>query len=121
MTRDTSGHIGKHDPAYRRRYARYPIDLRVDVSAFRGGGTVAFWGRSTELGEDGVGATITQKLVPGEVVSLELALPHEALPLKIRALVRYQDGLRHGFEFLGRTDEQRATLSRVCRNLEAIR
>jgi hypothetical protein len=119
MTADAIRSFDNYDPASRRRYARYPIDLRVDVAAFREGASVSFWGRSTELGEDGVGATITQTLVPGEVVWLEMSLPHELLPLKIRALVRYQDGLRHGFEFLGRTDEQKAALRRVCENLKA--
>jgi hypothetical protein len=39
------------------------------------------WGRSNELGEDGIGATLTGGLEPGEVVALELSLPLSAQPL----------------------------------------
>jgi len=77
------------------------------------------WGRSNELGEDGVGATMTGELEPGEVVSLELALPLAAYPLRLRALVRFRVGLRHGFEFLALSREQRETIHRVCELLAA--
>jgi hypothetical protein len=72
------------------------------------------WGRSTELGEDGVGATLTGEVEPGEVVSMELSLPVASLPMRVRALTRYRTGLRHGFEFLALSEEQRELLHRVC-------
>ena len=61
-----------------------------------------------------MGATLTGELEVGEVVSLELSLPMVAHPAKVRALVRYRDGLRHGFEFLTMNKEQRNALRRVC-------
>ena len=100
-----------------RRYARYPADIRISVQVFRPEGNAALWGRSTELGEDGIGATLTGEVQPGEVVSMELALPATASPLKVRALARYRTGLRHGFEFLALNAQQRDALRRVCEML----
>ena len=77
------------------------------------------WGRSHELGQDGIGGTLTGALEPGEVVSMEMALPMAAGPMKLRALVRYRDGLRHGFEFLALTAAQRDEIQRVCKMLAA--
>jgi hypothetical protein len=77
------------------------------------------WGRSNELGEDGIGATLTGELEPGEVVAMELSLPKSGHPLKFRALVRYRDGLRHGFEFLALSASQHGELRRVCQMLAA--
>lgn len=104
---------GKQSP---RRFPRYPADIRMSVEVFRPTGTLSFWGLSTELGEDGVGGTLTGEVEPGEVVSMELSLPL-AHPMKFRALVRYRMGLHHGFEFLALNDEQRQTLRRICQML----
>jgi hypothetical protein len=100
-----------------RRFPRCTVDARLSVQVFRKSGTVSLWGRSHELGEDGVGGTLTGELEPGEVVSMELSLPLSAQPVKLRALVRYRSGLRHGFEFLALNAEQRSILRRVCEML----
>lgn len=107
------------DPARRRRFSRFPLDVRFDVEALRDGQVIRTWGRSNEIGQDGIGGTLTAELKPGEVVWLLLSLPREPVPLRIRALVRYQEGLRHGFEFLALSSEQRASLVRVCETLAA--
>lgn len=105
---------GQYPPQVRRRFPRFAVDMRVSATAFRAGVTVSFWGRTSEMGRDGIGATLTGELEPGEVVSLDLSLPHYPMGFKLRALVRYRQGLRHGFEFLTLTPEQRGTLDRVC-------
>ena len=69
------------------------------------------------MGADGIGATLTGTLEPGEVVAMELILPMAGYPMKFRALVRYRHGLRHGFEFLALTDVQRDEIRRVCEML----
>jgi len=38
----------------------------------------------------------------------------------VRAIVRYCDGLRCGFEFLIVTDDQRETLRRTCEVLSSV-
>ena len=100
-----------------RRFQRYALDVRVVVNVFREGKLRDFWGRSTELGLDGLGATLTGELDPGEVVSMEFPLPLSAYPLKLRAIVRFRQGLHYGFEFLTIAAEQRETLQRVCEML----
>ena len=100
-----------------RRFTRYPVDVRITVDVFRAGKRLSLWGRSNEFGEDGIGGTLTGELESGEVVAMELNFPTIVAPLKIRAVVRYRDGLRHGFEFLTRTPEQTETIQRICENL----
>jgi hypothetical protein len=109
----------RSDSKTSRRFPRHPLDVRVSVHAFRSGETLSFWGRSSEIGEDGLGATLTGELEAGEVVSMELSLPMTQFPIKFRALVRYRDGLRHGFEFLTLTTAQRDEIQRVCEALSA--
>ena len=100
-----------------RRYPRFAIDARMQVRMFQDGEFQTCWGRSTELGQDGIGATLTGELEQGEIVSLEIPLPLSPYPLKVRAIVRYRQGLRYGFEFLTLSDAQRDTLRRVCEML----
>jgi hypothetical protein len=109
----------KKTATYTRRYPRFPMDVRLDVQVFRAGSVNYLWGRSTELGLDGIGATLTGDLEPSEVVSMEFPLPLSPYPLKLRAIVRYRIGLHYGFEFLTPTPEQRASLDRVCQLLAA--
>ena len=104
----------RSDPKKLRRYPRYSLDVRVSVKVFRPGAPIELWGRSIELGQDGIGVTLTGQLEAGEVATLELALPGGATPLKLRALVRYRDGLRHGFEFLARDTAQQELIQRTC-------
>jgi hypothetical protein len=100
-----------------RRFPRYPLDVKLTVHVFRAGENVSYWGRSNELGADGIGATLTGTLESGEVVAMEVLLPMAGYPMKFRALVRYRDGLRHGFEFLALTAAQREEVRRVCEML----
>ncbi|HXO36004.1 MAG TPA: PilZ domain-containing protein [Candidatus Acidoferrales bacterium] len=102
---------------YVRRYPRFAIDARLQVRMFQGGEFRTCWGRSTELGQDGIGATLTGELETGEIVSLDIPLPLSPYPLRVRAIVRYRQGLRYGFEFLTLSEAQRETIRRVCQML----
>lgn len=102
---------------HQRRYPRFAVDVRMQVRMFQAGEFRTCWGRSTELGQDGIGATLTGELEKGEIVSLEIPLPLSPYPLKVRAIVRYRQGLRYGFEFLTLADTQRDTIRRVCEML----
>jgi hypothetical protein len=109
-----AGRQAQPPPGYTRRYPRFNIDTRLQVGMFQNGEFRSCWGRSTELGRDGIGATLTGELEPGEIVSLDIPLPLSPYPLRIRAIVRYRQGLRYGFEFLTLSEVQRDTISRVC-------
>jgi hypothetical protein len=97
-----------------RRYPRYPLDVRVSAKVFRAGAPVDVWGRASEFGQDGIGITLTGELQVGEVANLDLTLPGTGGPLKLRAIVRYREGLRHGFEFLARDARQLSAIRRTC-------
>src|SRR5438309_6745779 len=99
---------------FTRRFPRFVIDVRLQVKMFQAGEFRACWGRSTEMGQDGIGATLTGSLEPGEIVTLEIPLPLTPYPIKVRAIVRYCQGLRYGFEFLTLNTAQRETIRRVC-------
>jgi hypothetical protein len=100
-----------------RRYPRYALDVRMSVQVFRSGAVSYFWGRSTEFGQDGIGGTLTGELEVGEVVSLEFPLQTSPMPMRVRAIVRYQIGLHYGFEFLTLTEAQRAAVIATCERL----
>jgi hypothetical protein len=97
-----------------RRFSRYRFDVRIQVSVFREGLTSHCWGRTNELSQDGIGATLSGELKAGEVVSMEFPIPFAPHVMKLRAVVRYNQGLRCGFEFLVMTDEQKQTMRQVC-------
>jgi hypothetical protein len=102
---------------FTRRFPRFAIDVRIQVRMFQDGEFRTCWGRSTELGQDGIGATLTGSLETGEIVTLEIPLPLTPYPIKVRAIVRYRQGLRYGFEFLTLNESQRDTVRRVCQYL----
>ena len=97
-----------------RRFARSRFDARIQVSVFRDGLTTNCWGRTSELSLDGIGATLSGELRVGEVVSLEFPIPLPPHLIKVRAVVRYSDGLRCGLQFLVMTDQQKLLLREVC-------
>src|SRR5271154_2635533 len=107
----------KPKTAHARRFPRFALDARLHVRMFQDGEFQNCWGHSTEIGQDGIGATLTGKLETGEIVSLEIPLPLSPYPLKLRAIVRYRQGLRYGFEFLTLDDSQRQIIRRVCEML----
>ncbi|HTW30937.1 MAG TPA: PilZ domain-containing protein [Candidatus Sulfotelmatobacter sp.] len=102
---------------FTRRFPRFILDVRLQVRMFQAGEFRTCWGRSTEMGQDGIGATLTGDLEAGEIVTLEIPLPLSAYPIKVRAIVRYRQGLKYGFEFLTLNTGQRDTIQRVCEYL----
>ena len=101
-------------PGKKRRFPRYAMDVRIQLSVFREGANKSLWGRTNEIGQDGISGTLSEELQVGEVVSMEFPIPVAPYQIKLRAVVRYVRGLRAGFEFLVVTDEVRDTLRRTC-------
>jgi hypothetical protein len=93
--------------------------VRIQVAVFREGLTTTCWGRTNELGQDGIGATLSGALQAGEVVSMEFPIPLQPHVMKLRAVVRYNQGLRCGFEFLVVTDDQKQIMQQVCAMLDS--
>jgi len=86
---------------------RHPINVPLDLIVLRSGVPENLPGRCTDISEAGVGAVVAGELATGQQVAVELRLPNVGVPVRARALVRYQSRLRCGLEFVGLTVEQR--------------
>jgi hypothetical protein len=95
------------EKAPRRSFPRHPINVPLDLIALRSGVPENLPGRCTDISEAGVGAVVAGQLAPGQQVAVELRLPNVGVPVRARALVRYQSRLRCGLEFVGLSAEQR--------------
>jgi TonB family protein len=89
---------------------RFAIETPLDVTVLRSGIPDTVPGRSVNVCERGVAAMLAGELKAGETVGVELRLSPSAAPLRTRALVRYQDRLRYGLEFVAMTVEQRTAI-----------
>jgi TonB family protein len=93
-----------------RRAVRYRVQAPLDVTVLRSGVPDTLPGRAVNLGDCGFGAVLAGEVKPGEIVGVEIRLPHMADPLRMRALVKYHDRLRCGMEFVGLTAQQQALI-----------
>jgi TonB family protein len=98
------------DKPSRRRMPRYGVQAPLDVTMLRSGIPDTVPGRSLNLCERGLGAVLAGEMIPGETVGVEVHLPTAPEPLRARALVRYQDHLRCGLEFVGLSAAQQAAI-----------
>ncbi len=99
-----------------REYLRYAIDLRLVVRT-----SVKLYGRTKDVGDGGLGATVAGEIPVGEIVELEFQLPAMDDPMMIYAEVRYRQGFQYGFRFVNPTDRQKESIRRATRNLPMIR
>ena len=95
------------EATFRRVFPRHPISVAIDVIALRSGVPENLPGRCIDISESGFGAILAGELLPGQPVAIELRLPHMGVPLRARALIRYQYRLRCGLELVGLTRDQR--------------
>jgi TonB family protein len=98
---------------------RFQVQAPLDVTVLRSGVPDTVPGRSVNVCERGIAAMLAGELVAGEVVGVEVRLPLVADPLRTRAMVRYQDKLRCGLEFLGLTADQRGTIREWAKEAKA--
>ncbi len=105
------------DEKPQRVFPRHPINVPLDLVALRFGVPEDLPGRCTDISEAGVGAVVAGELTAGQQVAVELRLPSVGVPVRARALVRYQSRLRCGLEFVGLTGDQRKMIRYwVCRS-----
>lgn len=93
-----------------RRAFRHPVAVPIDLTVLRSGVPDCIPGRSLNLSENGLAAVVAGELRPGDSVGIEMRLPHAALPLTAKAVVRHQARLRCGMEFVGLSHEQQALI-----------
>lgn len=95
-----------------REHSRYLLDQRLVVRAKE-----TLHGRSKDIAEGGLGATIPGNIAVGEIVELELHLPGSSEPLKLKAEVRYRQGFQYGFKFLHVTSQHKEVIRRATHDL----
>ena len=105
--------------ASRRRVPRFHLQAPLDVTVLRSGIPDTVPGRSLNVCERGIGAVVAGELVPGEAVGIEVRLPQVPDLLRARAMVRYQDSLRCGLEFVGLSMEQRTAIREWAKGVRA--
>jgi len=95
-----------------RKYPRFQIDLRLAVKA-----ATVLHGRTRNINEGGMGATVAGDINLGEIVQLQFQLPETHRPMTIHAEVRYHQGFQYGFKFINITDQQAEAIRRAVRKL----
>jgi hypothetical protein len=95
-----------------RAHSRFLLDLRLVVRAKE-----TQYGRTKDIAEGGLGATIPGEIGIGEIVELELQLNETTEPLKLKAEVRYRRGFQYGFKFLHATEQQRELIRKTTHDL----
>ena len=96
---------GEHPPKPR-RWMRTPIGVPVSATTLRSGVPEEIPGRTWDLCEKGMGLILAGHLTPNEGLIVEFLLPFAQQPIRRRCVVRHQDGLRHGIEFMDEMTEQ---------------
>jgi PilZ domain len=99
-----------------RRSPRFPFDSLVRVTAVRPRNEPRLWGRSTDLCREGIGVTIRGELTPEELVTMQIPLS-STKPMNVRALVRYCNQGRCGFEFVDLRNQQHEAIEAACEKL----
>lgn len=89
-----------------RRWLRTPIGVPISVTTLRSGVPEEIPGRTCDICEKGMGLILAAQLQAGEGAIVEFLLPFAAQSIRRRCVVRHQDGLRHGLEFVDEMTEQ---------------
>lgn len=97
-----------------RRYPRYPTDLALRV---RDQEVRDLDGRCFVIAEGGLSGDLPEPIPVGNLVQLRLVLPTHPKLLEVWAVVRYRQGLQHGFEFVSLTNAERLSIVEFCNGL----
>jgi len=101
-----------------RKVPRYKLTVPARLTVLRSGVPDEFSGRTSEIGEGGVGVTVATQLLLGESVRVEFLLPHMTTPVRATAVVRYQHARNFGLQFL-RLPADQASVIRYWTRREA--
>src|SRR6266567_3070146 len=93
-----------------RRVSRHAIAIPIDVTVLRSGVPDNVPGRCIDLGEGGLLAVLAAEFRAGDSVGVEFWLPDVSAPLRAKAVVRHKAELQCGFQFLGLSQDQQASI-----------
>ena len=98
--------VRSENPPKPRRWLRMPIGVPISVTTLRSGVPEEIPGRTWDVCEKGMGIVLAGQLQPSEGAIVEFLLPFATQSIRRRSVVRHQDGLRHGLEFVDEMTEQ---------------
>jgi hypothetical protein len=99
-----------------REYPRFVLDLPLMVRT-----AMRIYGRTRDISETGMGATVPTELAFNELLELEFQFSDEPVPMSFIAEVSFRQGFHYGFKFVGPTARQRETIRRNTRTLHVVR
>jgi c-di-GMP-binding flagellar brake protein YcgR len=79
---------------------------------------MVFHGRTKDISESGLGATVAGQLPRNEPIEVEFRLPGSSVTIKVMAEVRYNQGFQYGLRFLYITEAQRAQIREAVSQLQ---
>jgi hypothetical protein len=94
---------------------RYLMDQRLIVRGER-----LLHGRTKDISENGMGATVAGELNIGEVVELDFYLTGSLTPVKLKAEVKYRQGFQYGFHFIAITELEKSGIREAERTLQPV-
>ena len=100
-----------------RQFERFELETKLTVRT----ADAELRGWCADVGEGGLGGIIAARLFDRQEVAVEFELPSVREPLVVRAVVRYTNGFRYGFEFLSLTSEQREAIARYGKSAELMK
>lgn len=101
-------------PKADRKYERFLLDIRIIVKTK----DATFHGRTKNLAEGGMGATVAGEIALHEIVTLQFDLPGTTQPVVLSAEVRYRQGFQYGFKFESAAAEQLQIIRNRITNLD---
>lgn len=99
-----------------RKHPRFPVDLLVVLRS-----SSKLYGRTRDVSEGGLGATIPSDLRLGTVMELEFQFPNAQDSLCLDAKIVYRQGFQYGFMFIAPTQPQIEAIRKATRLLPILR
>lgn len=102
------------DPRWKiaRGFPRFALQVRVQILALEEDVT-AIAGRMVDIGLGGFCAEFAPALRVKQRLTVEFRMPRNPTPIRVKAIVKHNNGARYGFQFLTLTPEQREII-RAC-------
>ena len=105
----------------RRQSERFELTMPVALTLYREGRRVAVTAEGHDVSKGGIRLSVTLMLQVGESFMLEFVLPYTSTPIVVRGVVRNQNGMSYGVEFLNPTPYQKQMLERNSKVLDLLK
>ena len=94
-----------------RKHARYPLEVRVRICFSKSGFLQRANVKAMDIGANGLSISSPLELPEDSPVEVEMTLPGQKAPMRVKAVIRNHRGVRYGVEFLSTTDVQKQDIT----------